>query len=114
MRVGGIGSRQPMESAALQDGTYTVLGVERKSTGGRAMGEWHELVRLHGGVELGEVARAFAGAPAVDAVVAVASGDGVSAETARQGVVAGAPVDDVVAGAAEDAVIALLAATESG
>src|SRR5262245_14657992 len=44
----------PMESAALHDGTYTVLGVERKSTGGRAMGEWHELVGLHGGVELGE------------------------------------------------------------
>jgi len=47
-----------MESALLQEGTYTVLVGERKSSGRADTDEvpWDELVMRHGGVEVGVIA----------------------------------------------------------
>jgi DNA-binding NarL/FixJ family response regulator len=66
-----------MESEELQDGTYTVLVSERKTSGWRGQrhadsGEvvWHEFVKRHGGVEVGAIAGGSAAAfrSAVEAV----------------------------------------------
>ena len=66
-----------MESEELQDGTYTVLVSERKTSGWRGQrhadsGEvvWHEFVKRHGGVEVGAIAGGTAAAfrSAVEAV----------------------------------------------
>ena len=66
-----------MESQELQDGTYTVLVSERKTSGLRGQrhadsGEvvWHEFVKRHGGVEVGAIAGGSAAAfrSAVEAV----------------------------------------------
>ena len=76
-----------MESAALDDGTYTVLVAEREGSGGRATGEWHELVGRHGGVELGAAAIGLAAAfrsatAAVRCAVAVQEAQEVPSELA--------------------------------
>jgi DNA-binding NarL/FixJ family response regulator len=51
-----------MTSEALQDGTYTVLVAERKSSGTPTTRDWHELVDRHGGVELEATATGLAAA----------------------------------------------------
>jgi len=81
-----------MESALLQEGTYTVLVGERKGSGRggprRAdTGEllWHELVMRHGGVEVGVItggsAVAFrSAAEAVRCAIAVQAAQGAGSE----------------------------------